>query len=271
MSAMTPCSLQRPFVNELNRTLEWYWLQKPQDPYNHWARNAFGSFEMRMKAAAIWQLVFMSRRQVWPRAQDRDHGDEDEATPLLACAMEFPCSRKKIIFPLSDPHFVEVLLRSPARRSNRGANHVYSDLVARTRCCASCGKRIAGGFIRPYDTDPEGTMRWTRIRIGRRIWGSHVSLFRLTHVVECLAALEPRPQQLVFNGQETADIMTSSVGVIERSEAGPPQATPSRAAGGISRVPGVLVASGGAAAGWSRKLEVSWRRHSSDTKHYTNW
>lgn len=95
--------------------------------------------------------------------QDRDHGDEDEATPLLAYAMEFQRSRKKIIFPLSDPHFVEVLLRSPACQSNRGANHAYSDLVARTRCCATCGKRIAGGFIRPYDTDPEGTMRRTRI------------------------------------------------------------------------------------------------------------
>ncbi|OAQ96647.1 hypothetical protein LLEC1_04289, partial [Akanthomyces lecanii] len=50
-----PERLQRTFVNELKDTISWWWEAKPHDPYDHWARNAYGSFEVRMKAPPIWQ------------------------------------------------------------------------------------------------------------------------------------------------------------------------------------------------------------------------
>jgi hypothetical protein len=45
--------LQRSLLNELDRTIEWYWIPRPGDPSDHWAKHMFGSYEIRMKAPPI--------------------------------------------------------------------------------------------------------------------------------------------------------------------------------------------------------------------------
>ncbi|KAK2591279.1 hypothetical protein QQS21_011031 [Conoideocrella luteorostrata] len=180
-------SLQRSFVNELNKTLSWHWLEKPQDPYDHWARNAFGSYETRMKASPIWQpflclttkfgLTKYLSEEVDARNKAEQEGclsaqqlqlQQDDATPLLAYATEFICSRQKTIFPLSDPCLVEYLLRH-ACRINPGPNHEYSNFFTRMpitpwlallRHLRDARRR---GFIEYYDTNLEGTARWAEI------------------------------------------------------------------------------------------------------------
>jgi hypothetical protein len=45
--------LQRSLLNELDRTIGWYWVPRPGDPSDHWAKHMFGSYEIRMKAPPI--------------------------------------------------------------------------------------------------------------------------------------------------------------------------------------------------------------------------
>lgn len=181
-----PSSLQRPFINELNKTLGWHWLDKPQDPYDHWARTAFGTFEIRMKATPIWQpflcvatkfgLTRYVSEEVTARNDAEKHGisveqrelEQDDSTPLLIYATEFICSRKKTIFPLSDPAMVKFLLENTCR-INPGPNHEYSDFITRKpntpwlallRHLRDARRR---GFIEYYDINPDGMTRWAEI------------------------------------------------------------------------------------------------------------
>lgn len=181
-----PENLQRPFVNELDSVISWWWLKKPDDPYDHWARNAFGSFFFRMKAPPIWQpflglavrfgLRTYVREEVAARNEEDKKGvsAEQEAlqpsdtTPLLVYATEYLCSRNKAIFPLSDPGLVEDLLWSMSR-INPGVNHEYKDFTTRAtmtpwiallRHLRDARRRR---WIKLYDMDDDGTKRWTRI------------------------------------------------------------------------------------------------------------
>ncbi|KAM0664550.1 hypothetical protein ACQRIT_001689 [Beauveria bassiana] len=188
-----PDRLQRGFVNALDHVVGRYWLRKRGgDPYDHWARSAYGSFEARGKAAPIWQpflglaVKFGLRRYVVEELaarrcqqveEDGDVSDAmkklqvDDAVPLLAYATEYLCSRKRTIFPLSDPALVEdlLLLRTTESPLNPGANHVYQDFATRTdttpwlavlRHLRDARRRR---WIRLYDVDPEGTRRWVKI------------------------------------------------------------------------------------------------------------
>lgn len=189
--ANDPARLQRAFVNELKDTISWWWASKPQDPYDHWARNAYGSFEVRMKAPPIWQpflglavkfglRAYVAEEVAARRRQDEDGDLSDEmrklqvedAVPLLAYATEYLCARKNTIYPLSDPGLVEDLLRGSAGgacRINTGANHHYADFVtgadrtpwlAVLRHLRDARRRR---WIKLYDVDEDGTRRWVRI------------------------------------------------------------------------------------------------------------
>lgn len=177
--------VQRHLLNELNKTLSWFWLRKPDDPYDHWARNAFGSYELRMKAPPIWQpflclaTKFGLAAYVAEEVESHLANDEEaisaeqlsleteDSTPLLAYATEFLCSRNNTVFPLSDPRLVHSLLRSPCR-INPDPNLGYIDFLrnARTpwitllRHLRDAHRR---GWIRYYDTDPDGISRWAEI------------------------------------------------------------------------------------------------------------
>ncbi|KAJ3494862.1 hypothetical protein NLG97_g3803 [Lecanicillium saksenae] len=185
--ATDPNSLQRTFVNELKDTISWWWEAKPQDPYDHWARNAYGSFEVRMRSRPIWQpflalaVKFGMRKYVQEELAARqlrettgDISDEmrqlqvDDAVPLLAYATEYLCSRKKTIFPLSDPGLIEDLLKSTCR-INPGVNHQYLEFatsadmtpwLAVLRHLRDARRRR---WIKLYDVDEDGTKRWVQI------------------------------------------------------------------------------------------------------------
>lgn len=179
--------LQRSFVNELEATIGWWWETKPTDEYDHWARNAYGTYELRMKAPPIWQpflclavkfgLRTYVKEEMAARLQQDAQGDisdemkklqVEDAVPLLAYATEFLCSRKKTIFPLSDPGLVKDLLTSMSR-INRGANHPYLEFVTRTDTTAWLAvlRHLRDAhrrrWIKLYDVDADGTARWAEV------------------------------------------------------------------------------------------------------------
>ncbi|KAH8900176.1 hypothetical protein GQ53DRAFT_741136 [Thozetella sp. PMI_491] len=155
-------SLRTPLVNELDKTMSWYWLARSGDPYDHWARSCFGSYEQRKGNKIIIpkpfivlctkfglehyvldvlkDLVEPSKNCPFPfLLTDEDSEDEEEdedederviiepeveETPLLMYALEFLTSRQKAIFPLSSPSFVASLLTSPHLQAPGLANFI---------------------------------------------------------------------------------------------------------------------------------------------------
>lgn len=172
--------LQRPLLNEMNKTLSWLWLEKPLDPYDHWAKSTFGSYEIRMKAPPIRRpflclatkfglAEYVSQEIQHVQASNGDEAEhDDDSTPLLSYATEFLCSRNKTIFPLSSPKLVRFLITNPSP-INPGPDHKYKHFVtgqpttpwlAVLRHLRDAKRR---GWIEHYDIDPEGTQRWVEI------------------------------------------------------------------------------------------------------------
>ncbi|RSL62012.1 hypothetical protein CEP53_004924 [Fusarium sp. AF-6] len=173
-----PENLQRPLLNEMNKTISWLWLEK--DRYDHWAKSTFGAYEIRMKAPPIRRpflclatkfglTEYVSQEVEHAQVSDSDGEEHDDgSTPLLSYATEFLCSRNKTIFPLSSPKLVRFLLthKSPI---NPGPDHKYKHFVtgqpitpwlAVLRHLRDAKRR---GWIEHYDIDPEGTQRWAEI------------------------------------------------------------------------------------------------------------
>ncbi|RFN47550.1 hypothetical protein FIE12Z_8194 [Fusarium flagelliforme] len=169
--------LQRKLLNEMDEAISWLWLTKESDETDHWAKSTFGSYEVRMKAPPTHHpflclaIKFGLRRYVCSELadmnQDIAEGD-DGATPLLAYATEFLCSRNKTIFPTSSPSLVRYLLSHPTP-INPGPNHKYKHFethqpltpwVAVLRHLRDAKRR---GWIEYYDINPEGTARWAEI------------------------------------------------------------------------------------------------------------
>ncbi|KAF7560156.1 hypothetical protein G7046_g3992 [Stylonectria norvegica] len=194
-----PEHLHRPFLNELDKTISWYWLPKPSDPLDHWARSTFGAYEIRMKAPAIRQPFLclstkfgltkyvseeLDARNKANGKQPTSEGEkieENDSTPLLAYATEFLCSRNKTIFPLSDPQLVQHLLANPSP-INPGPNDGYADFTTRApltpwlallRHLRTAHRR---GWIEYYDVEPEGIARWAEIvRLFIEVGGADVN------------------------------------------------------------------------------------------------
>ncbi|KAJ4160215.1 hypothetical protein NW754_003339 [Fusarium falciforme] len=175
-----PDNLQRPLLNEMNKTLSWLWLDKPSDPYDHWAKSTFGAYEIRMKAPPIRRpflclatkfglTEYVSQEvQHAQTSNGEDEEHEDDSTPLLSYATEFLCSRNKTIFPLSSPKLVRFLITHQST-INPGPDHKYKHFVtgqsttpwlAVLRHLRDAKRR---NWIEHYDIDPEGTQRWAEI------------------------------------------------------------------------------------------------------------
>jgi hypothetical protein len=183
--------LHRRLINELDKTISWYWLPKVTDPSDHWARHAFGSFEVRSKAPPIQEpfLCLATKFSITRYVRDEldarlsgsllepghevEDNDEDREkkklpTPLLSYATEFLCSRKKTIYPLSDPDLVKYLLLSPSHL-NPGPNHCYThfETRAQTTPWLSLLRHLRDAdrrcWIECFDIDPQGTARWSEI------------------------------------------------------------------------------------------------------------
>ncbi|KAF5002501.1 hypothetical protein FGRMN_326 [Fusarium graminum] len=170
--------LSRRFVNEMEKTVSWFWLAK--DPDDHWAKTTFGAYEIRAMAPPIHRpflclatkfgLTEYVCQEVADLNSSSDPVDEenDGSTPLLSYATEFLCSRNKTIFPLSSPKLVSWLLKNPSD-INPGPNHEYKHFIthkpitpwlAVLRHLRDARRR---GWIEYYDIDPQGTARWTEI------------------------------------------------------------------------------------------------------------
>jgi hypothetical protein len=169
--------LMRKFVNEMDKTVSWLWLTKETDETDHWAKNTFGAYEIRMKAPPIHRpflclaVKFGLTKYVCEELADMKQDvaeDNDGSTPLLSYATEFLCSRNKTIFPMSSPDLVIWLLSNPSP-INPGPNHEYKHFethqlltpwIAMLRHLRDAKRR---GWIEYYDTNPEGTARWAKI------------------------------------------------------------------------------------------------------------
>ncbi|ENH67071.1 hypothetical protein FOC1_g10004704 [Fusarium oxysporum f. sp. cubense race 1] len=173
--------LQRKFLNEMDKALSWLWLEKPSDPYDHWAKSTFGAYEVRMKAPPIHRpflclatkfglttYVCQEVEDLTREEQAVEEEQEDGSTPLLSYATEFLCSRNKTIFPVSSPKLVHWLLNNPSR-INPGPNHKYNHFIthqsitpwlAVLRHLRDAKRRE---WIEYYDINPKGTSRWTEI------------------------------------------------------------------------------------------------------------
>ncbi|KAF9776528.1 hypothetical protein IL306_005280 [Fusarium sp. DS 682] len=173
--------LERKFLNEMDKTLSWLWLEKPSVPYDHWAKSTFGAYEIRMKAPPIHRpflclaTKFGLMKYVCQEVEDLNSEgqavageEEDGSTPLLSYATEFLCSRNKTIFPMSSPKLVHWLLNNPSR-INPGPNHEYKHFITHQpitpwlsvlRHLRDAKRR---GWIEYYDINPEGTPRWAQI------------------------------------------------------------------------------------------------------------
>ncbi|KAH0489675.1 hypothetical protein TgHK011_010093 [Trichoderma gracile] len=180
-----PRHLQRAMVNEVDKTISWYWLRKTEDPYDHWARYGLGPYRIFTIAAPLWQPFlclatkfglarYVSEEILARSAEEGKLSDKEkelqtaESTPLLAYATEFLCSRNKTIYPLSDPRLVALLLNNQCR-INPGPNHPYTDFwtqqprtpwITVLRHLRDARRR---GWIEYYDVDPQGTVRWAEI------------------------------------------------------------------------------------------------------------
>lgn len=194
--------LQTKLVNELDKTISWYWLTKSSSLEDHWARNRFGTFEERRGDKLSIPFPFLALCTKFGLEQyvldsldamaDTKSEVEDassipgyaekalatEETPLLYRALEFLCSRQKTIYPLSSPAFVQSLLvysnkysshgvlgpliGSPNRGFQTKLLHVKdaTPFILVLRSVRDAKRR---GWIKPFDIEPAGTERWTKI------------------------------------------------------------------------------------------------------------
>lgn len=195
--------LQTRLVNELDKTISWYWLTKSSSLEDHWARNRFGTFEERRGDKLSIPFPFLALCTKFGLEQyvldsldsmasiesdgqgDAPGGPENaevapatEETPLLYRALEFLCSRQKTIYPLSSPALVQSLLvyskkysshsvlgpliGSPNKEFWTKLLHV-KDATPWIMVLRSVRDAKRRGWIKPFDIEPLGTERWTRI------------------------------------------------------------------------------------------------------------
>lgn len=143
-----PRNLDIRFIDQLEKTISWYWVSRGPDITDHWARNSFGTYEERFGSKlhiahpflalctrfglcryVIHTLNAMAKQKsleargnkdVEPETQEGENQEETmvEETPLLHRSLEYLCSRQRTIFPLSDLSFVHQLLQASEEYSS---------------------------------------------------------------------------------------------------------------------------------------------------------
>lgn len=204
--------LQTKFVNELDKTISWYWLTKSSSLEDHWARNRFGTFEERrgdklsipfpflalctkfgLERYVLDSLDAMADTDSGPNGNalstpgNTDSALPREETPLLYRALEFLCSRQKTIYPLSSPAFVQSLLVYSKKYASHGVlgpligspNKGFQTKLLHVKDATpwilvlrSVRDAKRRGWIRPFDIDSLGTERWTEIIVRLVLQGS---------------------------------------------------------------------------------------------------
>ena len=162
---------QVTLVDGLNATLDWYWATKPSDPLDNWARNAFGSYEDRMKRKTPYHNPFLSLCAKFGLGRYLDaklrtgRYAYQSGIPLLSHAIEFLISRRHSVYPLTDPAVTEVLLAN-----GENPNQQYQDLRGKVQTPWLLALQYAREadrrkWIRTHDSDGNGTKRWVKVLI----------------------------------------------------------------------------------------------------------
>jgi hypothetical protein len=156
-------------LNTFKSTLDWYWRTKTSDPLDNWARNAFASYEERMKYRTPYHYPFHSLAAKFGLA----HYLESELSnkryeyiagiPILSHAIEFLVDRRKTVYPLSTPGLVSVLFQN-----NQNPNQVYQTLknadetpwLLALKYVREADRRL---WILDDESNPDGIERWIEI------------------------------------------------------------------------------------------------------------
>jgi hypothetical protein len=122
---------QVSLLDELNTTLESLWQKrKLQDPDDHWARNAFGSYEARRNQVFRDPFLSLATKFGLKEYLDAKLGtgqfDHKGGQPLLSHAVEYLVSRQKTVYPHASPDMVATLFKHGADSNVR-----YRDLVTK--------------------------------------------------------------------------------------------------------------------------------------------
>jgi len=156
-------------LDKLNETLDWYWKKKPSDELDTWARNAFATYEERMKHKTPFHHPFLCLAAKFGLADYLHIKLADKkfsykaGIPLLSHALEFLLDRQKTVYPLSSAKVVSAILES-----GESPNQPYEDMSKKRQCpwsfalrCVRTGYRR--GWMQSYDIRAQGTQRWVRI------------------------------------------------------------------------------------------------------------
>lgn len=161
ISPTSPPELAHSLIDALESTLSASYLHKSTQAQDHWARNAFGSYEERSKLNAPISHPFLSlctkfglEKYVVSKLSSLEyHGGK----PLLGYATEFLVNRKHTVFPLSSPTFVRALLKE------QNPNSVYLNFSKRKENpWVEVLKLVRQALRRNFIEDSE-VGRWTEI------------------------------------------------------------------------------------------------------------
>ena len=159
--------VQKSLLNELNGTMNWLWLSRKSAATDNWARSAFGTYEERKQTAfhdPFLSLVAKFGLTQYIETQLRTENVAYKGgRPLLAYATDMLVSRRKTVYPLSNPDLVLAILKHGAN-----PNLVYQTLGGKNetpwlsvlKYAREANRR---GFIEYYSIDRMQTARWVEI------------------------------------------------------------------------------------------------------------
>jgi hypothetical protein len=159
---------QVELLNRFKSTLDWYWMPKRLDPLDNWARNAFATYEQRMKYRTPYHYPFLSLatkfglRHYVEAELDTGNYPYIGGVPLLSYAVQFIASRRSSVYPLSSPDMIQMLLKK-----GQDPNLSYKNLANKDETpWLLTLKYIREAERRQWieqNESAEGIQRWTRI------------------------------------------------------------------------------------------------------------
>jgi hypothetical protein len=159
---------QVELLNRFKNTLDWYWVPKPSDPLDNWARNAFSTYEQRMKYKTPYHYPFLSLatkfglRHYLEYELDTGNYPYNGGIPLLSYAVQFLASRQNTVYPLSSPDVIKALLdrgQAPNLMYKNLANKDETPWLLALKVIREAERR---GWIERNESE-EGIKRWARI------------------------------------------------------------------------------------------------------------
>ena len=160
-------SQQRTLLDELYSTVDWYWARRKNDPEDNWPKWAFGSYEERRDFVFDDPFLLLAAKfglTQYLEAKFRLDGiPQTDGQPVLQFATHMLANRRNSIFPLSSPDLIVLLLENgqnpnqPYRDSNL---YKVTPWIYVLRCAREANRR---GWIKPYDSSKDGTLRWAKI------------------------------------------------------------------------------------------------------------